>query len=109
MLTNFPTVSKPGCLLAVFLCAVLSLHSLRAAAEQAASHSSELVNGESENAIPTAPVVIDGIRLFSVRGLPALPAEDRAQRIADRISTLAVDNRFGIQTFKSVEVPAGFW
>ena len=107
MLTNFPTVAKRGCLLAVFLCAVLSLHSLGAAAEQPASHSSELVNEESENAIPTAPVVIDGIRLFSVRGLPALPAEDRARRIADRILVLAEDKSFGIQTFKSLEVPAG--
>ena len=106
MFANFPTIAKPGGLLAVLLCAVLSFHS-RAAAEQAAAYSSELVNEENDSAIPTAPVVIDGTKLFSVRGLPALPADDRAQRIADRILALAEDKGFGIQTLKSVEVPAG--
>ena len=107
MLANFLTGAKPGCLLATFLCAVLSLSSGRTAAEEPSSLPSAPANEESENAIPTAPVVIDGTKLFSVQGLPALPAENRAQRIADRIVALAEDKSFGVQTLKSVEVPAG--
>ena len=37
----------------------------------------------------TAPVELDGNRLFRVRGISAYPAEHRAERIKDRIETLA--------------------
>ena len=107
VLARFPIGSKPGWLVAAFVCAVvLTLPSLNASAEQAVSSSAE-VNDESENAIPTAPVVIDGARLFSVRGLPTLSAEDRARRIAERILGVAENRAFGTQTVKSVEVPVG--
>jgi small-conductance mechanosensitive channel len=49
----------------------------------------------TENAAETsamAPVVVDGITLFSVRGVSAFPAEKRAGEIADRIVAVA-ENR----------------
>ena len=45
----------------------------------------------SEQAIETAPVVIDDMTLFSVRGIQSFPAEDRARAIADRIRKVAAD------------------
>ncbi len=47
-----------------------------------------------EDAIPTAPVEIDGTVLFRVRGASALPAEKRAGNIAARIVALARDSAF---------------
>jgi small-conductance mechanosensitive channel len=40
---------------------------------------------------PTAPVVLDGVTLFRVRGFSAFPAENRAAGIIDRITALAAD------------------
>src|SRR5213596_1774649 len=39
----------------------------------------------------TAPVVVDGVTLFRVRGLSAYPADERASVIADRIRAAAAD------------------
>ena len=38
-----------------------------------------------EDGVQTAPVRIDGAALFTVRGISAHPAGDRADAIADRI------------------------
>jgi small-conductance mechanosensitive channel len=104
---NFLNDVKRCCLLGVFLSAIVSPHSVRAAVEKSPLSSAEPANEEVEKIIPTAPVVIDGLTLFSVQGLPALPAENRAQRIADRIHALAEDKTFATQTLRFVEVPAG--
>jgi small-conductance mechanosensitive channel len=40
---------------------------------------------------PRAPVIVDGIRLFSVRGVSAYPAEQRAADISRRIAEFAGD------------------
>jgi small-conductance mechanosensitive channel len=40
---------------------------------------------------PTAPVVVDGITLFNVRGVTAYPAERRAGAIAERIRAIAAN------------------
>jgi small-conductance mechanosensitive channel len=40
---------------------------------------------------PTAPVVLDGLTLFQLRGISAFPAERRAEEIAARIGALAAD------------------
>ena len=45
----------------------------------------------SEQTIETAPVIIDDMTLFSVRGIQAFPAEVRAAAIADRIRKIASD------------------
>jgi small-conductance mechanosensitive channel len=41
-----------------------------------------------------APVVVDGVVLFRVRGIAAYPAENRAQRIAEKVVELAADPTF---------------
>jgi len=41
--------------------------------------------------IETAPVVIDGVPLFQVRGIQAFPAKKRAEEIAKRIRAIAKD------------------
>jgi small-conductance mechanosensitive channel len=46
---------------------------------------------ESAAEQPTAPVVLDGVTLFRVRGVSAYPAGRRAAEIADRIAALASD------------------
>jgi small-conductance mechanosensitive channel len=47
-----------------------------------------------ERAVPTAPVVIDGVTIFQVRGSSAFPAGERAAAIAQRIRSLARDRSF---------------
>jgi small-conductance mechanosensitive channel len=44
--------------------------------------------------VDTAPVTVDGRHLFSVRGIPAFPARERADAIVDRILDLARDRTF---------------
>jgi len=41
-----------------------------------------------------APVVLDGVTLFRVRGVSALPAQERARRIAERLSAAGSDLTF---------------
>jgi small-conductance mechanosensitive channel len=64
-------------------------------------------NAVQEHEIETAPVIVDDMLLFYVRGFKALPAEERARAIADRIkkvasnpdiktdSIITVDSEFG--------------
>ena len=52
----------------------------------------------------TAPVVIDGVTLFRVRGVSAFPADERAEAIADRLRAVAADS--GITTSTLRVVPA---
>jgi small-conductance mechanosensitive channel len=48
-------------------------------------------NAPEEQAVHTAPVIVDDMTLFSVRGVQAFPAEERAEAIADRIRKVAAD------------------
>lgn len=49
----------------------------------------------------TAPVIVDGRKLFQVRGVSAYPAEYRADRIAERIVAFAADRN---QSPKSIQI-----
>ncbi|HEY7745022.1 MAG TPA: mechanosensitive ion channel family protein [Desulfuromonadales bacterium] len=71
-------------------CLTLGLSGLAAAAEEPA----ELLDVESALAGNTAPVVVDGVTLFRVRGIGAFPAEKRAEAISERIVALAADRSF---------------
>ena len=53
--------------------------------------------------VTTASVELDGNQLFRVRGVPAYPAGQRAERIRDRIQALAHDPRFRVETLHLVE------
>jgi small-conductance mechanosensitive channel len=43
---------------------------------------------DAEVEVTTAPVELDGVELFRVRGVSSLPAEERARRIRDRLVTV---------------------
>ncbi|MDS4026031.1 MAG: mechanosensitive ion channel family protein [Candidatus Contendobacter sp.] len=53
--------------------------------------------------VTTASVELDGNQLFRVRGVPAYPAGQRAERIRDRIQALAHDPHFRVETLHLVE------
>ncbi|MDR4482295.1 MAG: mechanosensitive ion channel family protein [Nitrospirales bacterium] len=53
--------------------------------------------------IPTAPVILDGDILFQVRGVSALPAEERARRILERIDEFGSDLSRSTQSLRLVE------
>jgi small-conductance mechanosensitive channel len=54
---------------------------------------------------PTAPVVVDGVPLFRVRGISVYPAERRAAAIAERIATLAADRSIPVESLAVRETP----
>src|SRR5262249_14391670 len=62
------------------------------------------ISGKPEEAGPvTAPVMLDGDVLFRVRGVTALPAEERAHLIAERIRAVAADPRVAPDSLRLVE------
>lgn len=56
---------------------------------------------------PTAPVVVDGAVLFSVRGVSSYPAERRAADIAHRIREVAADRSLPVESLVVQETPDG--
>jgi small-conductance mechanosensitive channel len=56
---------------------------------------------------PTAPVALDGVTLFRVRGTSAYPAERRASEIAGRIAALASDRTVPAESVQVRETPLG--
>jgi small-conductance mechanosensitive channel len=64
----------------------------------------ETPDGSGEAKIVTAPVALDGEYLFRVRGVPALPAEERARLIAERIVAVAADPGVAPDSLRVVEV-----
>jgi small-conductance mechanosensitive channel len=87
------------------ICLLLSLASLGAAAQERAGISP--LAEEARSDIQTAPVIIDGDTLFTVRGVSAFPAEKRAQRIAERIRAVAKDSSVSTQSLRVAEAPYG--
>lgn len=67
------------------------LVALGLAAGGAAAEVPRAATVELEFASPSAPVVVDGLALFRVRGVSSYPAEERAAAIAARIGALARD------------------
>ncbi len=58
-------------------------------------------------AIETAPVIIDDMTLFSVRGISSYPAQERANGIARRIKEIAADSTIPADSVVSVDT--GIW
>ena len=52
---------------------------------------------------PTAPVTVDGVTLFYVRGISAFPAEQRATDVATRITAIAADRSLSPEALAIVE------
>jgi small-conductance mechanosensitive channel len=57
----------------------------------------------SEQAVHTAPVIIDDMTLFSVTGIKAAPAEERADVIVERIKKVAADKNIPVTSLTVVE------
>jgi small-conductance mechanosensitive channel len=55
--------------------------------------------------VAQAPVVVDGVTLFSVRGITAFPAERRASEISAAIRRLARDSSIGPSSLTLTEQP----
>ena len=55
----------------------------------------------------TAPVVLDGVTLFRMRGVSAFPAERRASEISSRIKALAADRSFPAESLSVQETALG--
>jgi small-conductance mechanosensitive channel len=56
-----------------------------------------------EAELPTAPVTLDGVVLFRVRGVSSLPAESRAQVIEERIRAAAANPAMAPESVRAVE------
>jgi small-conductance mechanosensitive channel len=54
---------------------------------------------------PTAPVVLDGVTLFRVRGISSYPAERRAAEIANRIADVAADRAIPAESLVVQDTP----
>jgi len=61
---------------------------------QGASPASGASEVQLEEAVQTAPVIVDGIVLFRVRGVTSFPAPERAQIIAGRVVAVAENQAF---------------
>ncbi len=59
----------------------------------------------SEVEIETAPVMIDDMFLFSVRGIKAYPAEERARAMAQQIKKIAGDPKIKTDSLAVIETP----
>jgi small-conductance mechanosensitive channel len=70
-------------------------------------------DASQEQAMATAPVIIDDMTLFSVTGIQAAPAEERAEAIAARIRKVAADKSIPavsltvVETEYSTDIMAG--
>jgi small-conductance mechanosensitive channel len=63
-----------------------------------------IVAGVAAPAREAAPVVIDGVKLFEVRGVTAFPAERRATEISARIELFAQDKAFDPNAVEAVDL-----
>ena len=73
--------------------AAFAFQPVRAWAQQASTPAGA-AEAQLEESIVTAPVTIDGVELFRVRGISSYPAPARAQAIAGRIVALAANPAF---------------
>ena len=92
-------------LLPLLGCAALSLAFVNAAAQEPGT--AVPAPQEVVTEVQTAPVVVDGITLFYVRGVSAFPAVKRAQQTAERIQAQAADRAFSPQSLRLQETPIG--
>lgn len=92
----------PGLVFAVMSLSLVNAAAQRPTATAPASSAEAALTG-----IQVAPVVVDGVTLFYVRGVMAYPAETRAQQIANRIQAVAADRAFSPQSLRLDETPIG--
>jgi len=95
-------------LLSVGLVIAATAASTRLAAQDTAAIRSAERRAAAESAVeqPTAPVVVDGVTLFRVRGVSSYPPERRAAEIAKRITDVAANRAIPVDSLKVQETPA---
>ena len=57
----------------------------------------------TETEIATAPVTLDGVTLFHVRGVTSLPAGERAALISQRIRSIAANPAIAVDSIRTVD------
>jgi len=87
-------------LVVVFAASLLVLAAQWAPAQETPS---EVEMSPHEAVVPTAPVMLDGEELFSVRGVSALPAAERAARITAAVKKVARDVTFDPANLRVVD------
>ena len=91
---------KSNIILLMLMTIVLSASPIRAAAP-------EPVKIQINDEVVVAPVQVDGVTLFTVRGIAACPAKKRASAISKKIILLAQDENFDPETLSIVEEEDG--
>jgi len=96
------------CRLALRLLGAALVWTAPAAAQDSAAVQGVERPSDAEPAVgcSTAPVVVDGVVLFRVRGVSAYPAERRAAEIAERIRAIASDRTFPVESLTVREIPS---
>jgi small-conductance mechanosensitive channel len=84
----------------LLLCAALLVPLL---ARGVAGGATAVAEVDAEATPPTAPVELDGVVLFRVRGISVHPAEQRARAIAERIAAFARDPALAVDRLRLVE------
>jgi small-conductance mechanosensitive channel len=89
------------------VCAALVCGSGASAQDPASAQSAERRPAAAESVVeqPTAPVVMDGVTLFRVRGISSYPAERRAAEIANRIAAVAADRAIPAESLTVQDTP----
>jgi len=89
------------------VCAALVCGSGAFAQDSASVQSAERRAAAAESVVeqPTAPVVLDGVTLFRVRGISSYPAERRAAEIANRIADVAADRAIPAESLVVQDTP----
>jgi len=95
-------------LLTIGLVIAATAASTRLAAQDTAAIRSADRRAAAESAVeqPTAPVVVDGVTLFRVRGISSYPAERRAAEIAIRIADVAANQAIPVDSLKVLDTPS---
>jgi small-conductance mechanosensitive channel len=72
-----------------------------------ARQATALPESQIERRVVTAPVIVDGVRLFRVQGVSSFPAKERADAIAARIVEVATDPTLGADSLRIEETDIG--
>jgi hypothetical protein len=67
----------------------------------------QAASNEIEGNFNEAPVIVDGVTLFQVRGISAFPAEKRASQIAERIRSIAANSSIPADSIKVANLDRG--
>lgn len=98
---------SPRSVLPYLLLIVLSLGFVNADAQMRSAPVPPAAGEAALSDIEIAPVVVDGVTLFYVRGVLAYPAGRRAEDIASRIRAVAADRTISTQSLRLEEGPIG--